>query len=342
MGSFIAPSPRLLRSGVDRTAARMSMGQRVLQTNDDGYSSPGLLLLREALRSSGIARPIVIAPAINQSACGQRLTLADKLTLMRHSSIGEDVFSISGTPADCALHALDPGGFAHDPPPSLVVSGINLGANMSHDVLYSGTFAGARQAAMLGYPAISTSLCGEDFSNGALNCAVKATLEIVAKLLNVVNTTPPNPNREVLVRQAHNKVQHPDECGDVHTALLDAFRHGDILLNINTPSPWTGRFCSTSLAAIAYRDVVKHKNDQVWLGDVTIEEMQENPATCDVNVTKEGNCSVTVLQTWPESHPLRVSDTLMQIARKPGWSGLPAWLERTVSPVGVSQHTMAE
>jgi len=314
----------------------MSLGRRVLQTNDDGYLSPGLLLLREALQASGVARSIVVAPAGNQSACGQRLTLAHKLTLMEHSSMGEDIYSLSGTPADCAIHALDPGGFAHDPPPSLVVSGINLGSNMSHDVLYSGTFAGARQAAMLGYPAIATSLTGADFSNEALGCAVRSTTEIVKKLLNVVDNAPPNPSRGVLKKQLHNQVRHAEECENVHTTLLDAFRHGDIILNINTPGSWSGRFCCTSLAAIAYRDVVKRHGNQVWLGDVTIEEMDDNLAMSDMNVTKAGDCSITVLQTWPESHPLRVSEALMQIARKPGRSGLPEWLDRAISLVEVS------
>jgi len=123
---------------------------RILVTNDDGYFSPGIEALADALQSLGDV--IVVAPHTEASAVGHALTLRRPL---RVEKIRQDVFSVDGTPTDCVNIAIDE---IMPEPPVLVVSGINKGLNVGDDVTYSGTVAGAFEAALLGYPGIAVSL----------------------------------------------------------------------------------------------------------------------------------------------------------------------------------------
>ena len=124
--------------------------RRILVTNDDGYFSPGIEALAEAMRALG--EVIVVAPQTEASAVGHALTLRRPLRLER---IDAGVYAVDGTPTDCVnlgIHEVLQG------PPDLVVSGINKGLNVGDDVTYSGTVAGALEGALLGYPAIAVSL----------------------------------------------------------------------------------------------------------------------------------------------------------------------------------------
>jgi 5'-nucleotidase len=124
--------------------------RRILVTNDDGYFSPGLTALANALASLG--EVTIVAPQTEASAVGHALTLRRPLRL---EPIASRVYAVDGTPTDCvnlAIHEVLEG------PPDLVVSGINKGLNVGDDVTYSGTVAGALEAALLGYPAIAVSL----------------------------------------------------------------------------------------------------------------------------------------------------------------------------------------
>lgn len=124
--------------------------RRILVTNDDGYFSPGIAALAQALGALGAVT--VVAPQTEASAVGHALTLRRPLRL---EPIGQNVFAVDGTPTDCvniAIHEV------LDGPPDLVVSGINKGLNVGDDVTYSGTVAGALEGALLGYPAIAVSL----------------------------------------------------------------------------------------------------------------------------------------------------------------------------------------
>jgi 5'-nucleotidase len=123
---------------------------RILVTNDDGYFSPGIAALAAALRALGDV--IVVAPQTEASAVGHALTLRRPL---RIEKMGEGVFAVDGTPTDCVNIAIDE---LMTDPPDLVVSGINNGLNVGDDVTYSGTVAGAFEAALLGYRAIAVSL----------------------------------------------------------------------------------------------------------------------------------------------------------------------------------------
>jgi 5'-nucleotidase len=123
---------------------------RILVTNDDGYFSPGIQALADALRPLGDV--VIVAPQTEASAVGHALTLRRPLRL---EPIGAGVYAVDGTPTDCvniAIAEILKGS------PDLVVSDINKGLNIGDDVTYSGTVAGALEAALLGYPAIAVSL----------------------------------------------------------------------------------------------------------------------------------------------------------------------------------------
>ncbi len=128
----------------------------ILLTNDDGVSSPGISLLAGALRVAG-HRVFTLAPDCNRSGVSHAISFLNgpcKLT-----EIEEDTWSCSGTPADCVILALM-GGLPPmgDSKPDLVISGINRGANLGTDIVYSGTAAAARQAVFFGIPALALSL----------------------------------------------------------------------------------------------------------------------------------------------------------------------------------------
>ncbi|BBP43772.1 5'/3'-nucleotidase SurE [Thiosulfativibrio zosterae] len=136
---------------------------KLLLSNDDGYFAPGILCLAETLRQHPLCKSLtVIAPDRNRSAASNSLTLLDPLRMTQHS---EGVYSVSGTPTDCVHLGVNG---ALDDDPDMVISGINAGANMGDDVLYSGTVAAATEGRFLGKPSIAISLCGyEHFATAA-------------------------------------------------------------------------------------------------------------------------------------------------------------------------------
>lgn len=122
----------------------------ILVSNDDGYQAPGILALAEAL--SEIARVTVVAPERDRSGASNSLTLDYPL---RMHGTGPHRYRVEGTPTDC-VHLAITGLLSEEP--DMVVSGINAGANMGDDVLYSGTVAAATEGRFLGLPAIAISL----------------------------------------------------------------------------------------------------------------------------------------------------------------------------------------
>ncbi len=124
----------------------------ILLTNDDGVDSVGLKCLAEALISLGCHNISVLAPDGDRSGISHSISLREPMRLTRRA---ENVWSCSGTPADCAMIALL-GGLPVKP--DFVLSGINLGPNIGTDIIYSGTAAAARQAALNGVPAAAISL----------------------------------------------------------------------------------------------------------------------------------------------------------------------------------------
>ena len=128
---------------------------RVLLTNDDGVTSPGLIAVARGL--SRVAETFVVAPEHERSAASHAITLHKPLRATRVRVGDTDVlgWATNGTPADCVvLGVLDLLGA----PPDIVVSGINLGANLGMDLIYSGTVSGAVEAVLFAIPAIALSV----------------------------------------------------------------------------------------------------------------------------------------------------------------------------------------
>ena len=135
--------------------AQASSPMRVLITNDDGIEAEGLKALVEAFKP--VATVVVAAPAQNRSGAGQSVSfLSGKLRVEeRDSADGVKRYAVHGTPADSAIFGLmGPGA---EKPFDLVISGINKGENVGEAVFLSGTVGAARQAAMMGVPAIAVS-----------------------------------------------------------------------------------------------------------------------------------------------------------------------------------------
>lgn len=145
---------------------------RILLSNDDGYMAPGLKALADSL--AAVAEIIVVAPDRDRSGASNSLTL-DQPIRAREAENG--FIRVEGTPTDCVHLALT--GLL-DEEPNMVVSGINSGANMGDDVLYSGTVAAATEGRFLGLPAIAVSMASHNpqyYATGA-----RVALELVRKL----------------------------------------------------------------------------------------------------------------------------------------------------------------
>jgi len=126
----------------------------ILLSNDDGYQAPGLACLAESLAE--VAKVTVVAPDRNRSGASNSLTLENPLRV----SVADNGFRfVDGTPTDCVHLALT--GLL-DEDPDMVIAGINAGANLGDDVLYSGTIAAAMEGRFLGRPAIAVSLIGSE------------------------------------------------------------------------------------------------------------------------------------------------------------------------------------
>ncbi len=126
---------------------------KILLSNDDGYLARGIRCLAENLRD--FADVTVVAPEQNRSGASNSLTLDNPL---RVTTEADGVIRVDGTPTDC-VHLAITGLLDHEP--DMVIAGINAGANLGDDVLYSGTVAAAVEGRFLGYPAVAVSLAGQ-------------------------------------------------------------------------------------------------------------------------------------------------------------------------------------
>lgn len=122
---------------------------RILLTNDDGYTSPGLKALEAALQGHELW---IVAPERERSGQSHAITIKEPVRFHR---VGEQHYFCSGTPADCVMFSLL--GVLPERP-DLIISGINLGANLGTDIIFSGTAAAARQGALMGVPSVAVSL----------------------------------------------------------------------------------------------------------------------------------------------------------------------------------------
>ncbi|WP_020675857.1 5'/3'-nucleotidase SurE [Geopsychrobacter electrodiphilus] len=227
----------------------------ILVTNDDGVHSPGLACLADAVAE--FHQIVIVAPDRNRSAIGHALTLDSPL---RADEIRRGVFSIDGTPTDCVnlgVHGLVEG------KPLLVVSGVNLGANMGDDITYSGTVCAALEAALMGIPAIAFSLDAREFTH--------------ADLIRV-STIARN-----LVRQV----------------LIIGMAEGTFL-NVNIPTGEINGICLTCQGKRHYGEGIIQKTDPrgriyYWIGG-GIAGFENIPGS-DCNAVAAGQVSITPLRT---------------------------------------------
>ena len=142
---------------------------RILLSNDDGYFSPGIDCLARALAT--IADITVVAPERDRSGASNSLTLDRPLSLRKAAN---GFYYVNGTPTDC-VHLAVTGML--DVLPDMIVSGINNGANMGDDTVYSGTVAAATEGFLLGVPSIAVSLCSKTGAN--FETAARVAVEVV-------------------------------------------------------------------------------------------------------------------------------------------------------------------
>ncbi len=145
---------------------------RILLSNDDGYLAEGIQVLSDTL--SQIGELTVVAPDRNRSAASNSLTLSRPI---RAHKIADGFYKVDGTPTDC-VHLGITGLLQEDP--DIVVSGINSGANLGDDVIYSGTVAAATEGRFMGFPGLAVSLAGTVHYASA----AKAVEQIIQQLAN--------------------------------------------------------------------------------------------------------------------------------------------------------------
>ncbi len=149
---------------------------KILVSNDDGYQAPGIICLAEKLQSLDFVQQLsIVAPDRDRSGASHSLTLDIPLRAKQHHN---GFISVSGTPTD-SVHLAITGLMAEQP--DMVVSGINAGANLGDDVLYSGTVAAAMEGRFLGSPAIAVSLAALKGRHAPTHYATAAA--VVEKLL---------------------------------------------------------------------------------------------------------------------------------------------------------------
>jgi 5'-nucleotidase len=148
---------------------------KILLSNDDGYQAEGLEALKLAFGPLGSIT--TVAPDRNRSGASNSLTLDVPVRAVRYDT---DSFYVNGTPTDC-VHLAVSGlfDFEHD----IVVSGVNDGANLGDDTLYSGTVAAAVEGRFLGLPALAVSLCVEPGSPRNFSGAARLAADLVTRLL---------------------------------------------------------------------------------------------------------------------------------------------------------------
>jgi len=228
---------------------------RILLSNDDGYFAPGLAALAEALCEVGDV--VVVAPEQNRSGASNSLTL-DRPLFLKKAANG--FHYVNGTPTDC-VHLAVTGML--DTLPDIIVSGVNLGANMGDDTIYSGTVAAATEGYLLGIPSIAVSLTSFEGKNFATAARVA---------------------RELVVRFARQPLWDP------------------ILLNVNVPDIPYSQLNGQEVTRLGRRHkaepvvkTVSPRNETLyWIGAAGA-AADAGPGT-DFNAIERGCVSITPLQ----------------------------------------------
>jgi 5'-nucleotidase len=165
---------------------------KILLTNDDGILAPGIIALHKSLQ--GLGELVVIAPKTVQSAMSHGITYTTPL-MTEYVQITPDMsgISVDGRPADCvkvAMRAIWEERYGEGSKPDLTISGMNSGANVGINIIYSGTVAAAIESAFLGVPAIAVSLYLADRKNICYNRAAEIARHTIDRVLE--NNVLPN------------------------------------------------------------------------------------------------------------------------------------------------------
>jgi 5'-nucleotidase len=244
------------------------MTHQILITNDDGVNSSGLLAAYEAVKDLGDVT--VVAPATQQSAVGRSMTLFNPLRVSKHSANGIVVHSVSGTPTDAVIIGMF---VVMKEKPDLVISGFNIGENLTTEAATtSGTIGAALEAAGQGVPAIAVSLRVEDegdkFADTNLKRDYSAAINIVNRLARCV--------------------------------LEGALPEGIDVLNVNFPANVTPdtEIVVTNLAKKMYDTRVHLRHDPrgrsyYWIDGTLVEDAEKG--TDLHTIMKEGKVSITPL-----------------------------------------------
>ena len=228
---------------------------RILLSNDDGYFAPGLAALYEAL--AGLGEIVVVAPEQNRSGASNSLTLDRPLYLKKAAS---GFYFVNGTPTDC-VHLAVTGMLEYLP--DIIVSGINNGANMGDDTIYSGTVAAATEGFLLGIPSIAVSMTS--FEGQHYETAGRVA-------------------RELVERQVNNPIRQP------------------VLLNVNVPDIPYSQLQGMEVTRLGRRHkaepVVKMnspRNETVYWVGAAGAAADAGPGT-DFNAIEQNRVSITPLQ----------------------------------------------
>ena len=228
---------------------------RILVSNDDGYFSPGIALLAERLARFG--EVTVVAPERDRSGASNSLTL-DRPLVMRRAANGFRY--VNGTPTDCVHLALT--GLI-DPRPDLVVSGINFGANMGDDTIYSGTVAAASEGFLFGIPSMAVSLASK--AGRHFETAAAVAIQLVERFAE-------KPMRDPVLLNVNVPDIALEQLGGIEATRLGRRHKAEPIVKLQTPRGET-----------AY-----------WIGPAG-EAQDAGPGT-DFNAVASGRASVTPLQ----------------------------------------------
>ncbi len=233
---------------------------RILLTNDDGVHAPGLRVLEKIARQ--LSNDIwIVAPEVEQSGASHSLTLHEPLRLRE---VSRQKFAVSGTPTDCIVMAVNQ--VITDRKPTLLLSGVNRGANLGEDVTYSGTIAAAMEGTLLGIPSIAFSQ--------------------VYRGVHPIRWATAEHHAPSLIRR-----------------LLKAGWPKDVLININFPDVASDAVNGTEVSVQGQREaesIVIHEREDprrtsyYWIGFRRV--VGTPPRHTDLGVIDSGGISVTPLQ----------------------------------------------
>lgn len=222
---------------------------RILLSNDDGYLAPGLACLARSLAPQ--AHIDVVAPERDRSGASNSLTLTQPLRVQKGDN---GFYYVDGTPTDC-VHLAITGLLEKEP--DIVIAGINRGANLGDDVIYSGTVAAAMEGRFLGLPAIAVSLVGKTGTN--FQTAAEVVLRLLDKLKRdplpadtILNVNVPDVPFEQLTGYEATRLGHRHKAEPVIRA---ADPHGNPVYWVGAPGPEADAGQGTDFYAVRHHAV---------------------------------------------------------------------------------------